>query len=69
MGKDSFRSNLYFCSSAVGDADGDDEDDVEFDEHEDDFRTAAKSSPLSAPLVSSRLLVSLATPYPKTWKF
>jgi hypothetical protein len=61
MGNDSLRSNLNFCSSAVGDADGDDagDDAADVDDDDDDFLTAAKSSPLSAPLVSSRLLVSL----------
>ena len=66
MGKDSFRSNLYFWRSDVGEAEGLDDDDVEVVEQEEDFRTWAKSSPLSAPDVSSRLLVSLAAPYPKT---
>lgn len=66
MGKDSFLSNLYFWRSAVGEAEGEDDEDVEVVEQDDDFLTAAKSSPLSAPLVSSRLLVSLAAPYPKT---
>ena len=69
MGNDSLRSNLYFCSSAVGDADGDVDDDVDVDEHVEVFLTLAKSSPESAPLVSSMLLVSLEdddAPYPKT---
>ena len=46
-------------SSAVGDADGDVDDDEDVEEHDDVFLTFPKSSPESAPLVSSMLLVSL----------
>jgi len=49
----------------VGEAEGDEAEEPEVVEHEEDF-LMAKSSPLSAPLVSSRLLVSFDTPYPKT---